>query len=139
MIEKSFQLIRTNPALTTNMNVVVNSNYAIYLETIDTNKQLSSMDYKHYFVNKENKYEDVIPVFYNTMPPNLAFDVKYDNDDDIMYKDFSKQFDDIYWAGARNIKDQWYEEEYEYFAPLYIRPNSLPTNFIILRVNDPAT
>ena len=138
MIENSFQLIRTNPALTTNVNVVVSSGYTIYLEAIQTNKQLSSDNYRHYLINKENYYEDILPEFYNGLPPNLAFDVKYDNDNNIMYKDYIHQFDDIYWSGARNVQDQWYEEEYEYFAPLYIRSDSMPTNFIILRVDDSA-
>ena len=31
MISKSFQLLRTNPALTTNVKLVVTSNYKLYL------------------------------------------------------------------------------------------------------------
>jgi hypothetical protein len=138
IIEKSFQIIRTNPALTTNYKIVVDSNYDIYLESFDTNKQLSDYSYKHFPINKENYLEDKITVFYNGLPINLAFDVKYDNDDNLMYKDYSYQFDDIYFSGANEVEDTWYEEEFEYFAPLYIRPDNLPSAFIILRVDYPT-
>jgi len=45
MINNSFQLIRTNPALTTNVKLVVSSDYKLYLESFDTNKQLSDQKY----------------------------------------------------------------------------------------------
>ena len=37
-----------------------------------------------------------------------------------------------------DIEDNSYDEEFEYFAPLYVVKNSLPSNFIIMRVNDPV-
>ena len=58
IIEGSFQLVRTNPALTTNIKVVVASDYSMYLESFDTNKQLSDLVYKHFPIYKENYYEN---------------------------------------------------------------------------------
>jgi hypothetical protein len=118
--------------------VVVSSDYKIYLESINSNRELNSTKYKHFGLSKNSLIEDKINEFYDGLSPNLAFEVKFDNDEDIMYNDFGNQYDDIYSAGAKNVEDQWYKEEFEYFAPLFIRKEDLPNNFIILRVDDPA-
>ena len=138
MINKSFQLLRTNPLLTTNIKLVVSSNYKLYLESFDSNKILSDTKYKHVILNKEKYLEDVVSEFYRDLPVNIAYDIKYDSDNDVMQSNFDTQFDDIYYSGAKNIEDQWHSEEFEYFAPLYIRPSSIPKNFIILRVDEPV-
>lgn len=136
MINKSFQLIRTNPALTTNIKLVVNADYKLYLESFDTNKQLSDQKYKHFLINKDNFYEDQIINFYDGLSSNLAFDVKYDSDVSDVFSTYDKQFDDIYWGGAKSVEDNWYDEDNEYFAPLFIRKGDIPEGFIILRVDD---
>jgi PKD repeat protein len=138
MINKSFQILRTNPLLTTNYKIVISSDYKLYLESFDSNKQLSDTKYKHVIVNKDDLLENIIYKFYDKLPVNIAYDVKYDSDNNIMYSNFDNQFDDIYYSGAKNVEDQWYNEEFEYFAPLYIRPDNIPSNFVILRVDEPA-
>lgn len=138
MIDTSFQLLRTNPTLTTNIKIVVNSEYKLFLESFNVNKQLSNEKYKHYFLSSESRFETSVVSFYDGLPINLAFDVKYDNDNDIQYTNYDNQFDTTYFMGANQIEDQWYNEEFEYFAPLYLKPNSIPTNFIILRVDGPG-
>ena len=136
MINKSFQLLRTNPALTTNIKLVVSSDYKLYLESFDTNKQLSDQKYKHFLINKNNLYEDQIIKFYNGLSSQLAFDVKYDSDNTNVFSTYNKQFDDIYWTGAKSVEDNWHKEDYEYFAPLFIKKGNLPEGFIVLRVDD---
>lgn len=136
MINKTFQLIRTNPGLTTNVKLVVNPEYKLYLESFDTNKQLSDEKYKHYLINKNVLYEDQIINFYDGLASNLAFDIKYDSDVSDVFSTYDKQFDDTYWSGAKSVDDNWYNEDYEYFAPLYIRKGDIPDGFIILRVDD---
>jgi hypothetical protein len=138
MIDKSFQLLRTNPLLTTNLSIVVDTSYNIYLETINSNQELSSNMYKHYKINRESFLEDKLPEFYDGLPKEHAFYVKYDDDNDVVYNDYKYQFDDIYYAGSNYINDKWYTEEFEYLAPLYVRKNDLPKGFIILRVDDPG-
>ena len=138
MIRKSFQLIRTNPLLTTNIKTVVTSTDSIYLESFNSTNELSDTKYKHVRLNKNDYLEDKIPIFYDKLPSDIAFSVKYNNDASSTYNDYSYQFDNIYFAGADKVEDTWYNEEFEYNAPLYIRNNSLPTNFIILRCDDPS-
>ncbi len=118
MINKSFQLLRTNPALTTNIKLVVTSNYKLYLESFDTNKQLSDQKFKHYLINKNNLYEDQIINFYGGLSSQLAFDVKYDSDVSNVFSTYNKQFDDIYWSGAKAVEDNWYNEDYEVFSTI---------------------
>ncbi|MDY0268815.1 hypothetical protein [Trichloromonas sp.] len=137
-MEKSFQLIRTNPRLTTNIKLVVDSKYNLYFESFDSCKELSDDKYKHKLLNKEALLEDELPKYYDSLPKNLAFSPKTDFDVNIMYDSFNNQFDDTYFAGAKNAEDQWYNEEFEYFAPLYIKKGNIPEKFIILRVDDPG-
>ena len=138
MIRKSFQLIRTNPLLTTNIKLVVDSRDYLYLESFNSSQDLNSSKYKHFSINKNDYLEDKIPKFYDKLPSDIAFYVRYDNDVSSTYTDYSYQFDTIYFSGSDKIEDTWYEEEFEYLAPLYIRNTSLPSNFIILRVDDPS-
>ena len=134
---KSFQLIRTNTKLTTNLKINIDTDLNLYLESFNTNKQLSDDKYKHFSLPNEKYLEDMIHIFYDKLPSNLAFDVKYNSDEDIIYKKFANQFDDLYWSGVKKIEEnKFYKEEFEYFAPLYIKEKELPTTFIILRVDD---
>lgn len=130
-------MIRTNPLLTTNFKVVVSSDYSLYLESFNTNTELSNVNYKHYPIYKNDLLENKLPLFYNKLPIELAFDVRYDNDNNIIQSSYDYQFDTTYHAGAGYIEDQWHKEEFEYFAPLYIRKNFIPKAFIILRVDHP--
>lgn len=139
MIDRSFQLLRTNPRLTTNIKIIVSSDQHIYFESFDTNAQLSDNKYKHYLLDKESTYEYSLSRFYDGLPSQLAFDVKYDNDTQVVYNTYDKQFDDIYWSGAKSVEDKWHTESFEYFAPLYIKKTKLPEGFIILRVDDPIS
>lgn len=137
MIDRSFQLLRTNPRLTTNIKMIVSSDDKLYLESFNTNKQLNDQKFKHYQLDRESTYEYSLTKFFDGLPAQLAFDIKYDNDNQLVYTSYDKQFDDIYWSGAKSIEDKWYKESFEYFAPLYIKKTKLPEAFVILRVDEP--
>ena len=139
IIDGSFQMLRTNPLLTTNLQIVVGSDYSIYLESINSHKYLSDDIYKHYRISKESFLEDKIAEFYKELPINIAYSVKDLDDEDIVYNEYKQQFDTLYWSGVGKVKEnKFYTEEFEYFAPLYVYNNDLPSNFVILRVDDPA-
>jgi hypothetical protein len=137
-VDKSFQLIRTNPRLTTNIKLVVDSNYNLYFESFNSSKELSNQQYKHYLLNKEAEIENEIPKFYAKLPKNIAFTPKSQDDADVMYNEYVQQFDNTYFSGANEVDDQWYKEEFEYFAPLHIKKGQIPKKFIILRVDEPS-
>jgi hypothetical protein len=136
--EKSFQLIRTNPLLTTNIKVVIDPEYSIYLESYSVNRQLSALKYKHFPIAKDSLYDEMLTKFYDDLPLNLAFEVENEADANTVFNTYENQYDDTYFAGGANIEDQWYKQEFEYTAPLYINSNKLPDNFLILRVDEPA-
>ena len=139
IIDGSFQLLRTNPLLTTNLQIVVDSTYDLYLETINSHKYLSDDKYKHFSISKQSFLEDKIPEFYDGLPINIAFYVNDDYDEDVVYDTYDQQFDTLYWSGVSKVKEnEFYKEEFEYFAPLYIYPENIPDGFVILRVDDPG-
>ena len=136
---KSFSILRTNVGLTSNVKVVVDSNYSLYLESINSIPELDIDRLKKLQFNKDNFYDELVPHFFRNIPVDLAFDIKYDNDNDIMSNNFENQYDDIYQMGARNISNNKdYKEEYEYFAPLYVFKHSIPKYFVVFRVDGPG-
>ena len=136
---KSFSILRTNVGLTTNSKIMVNNEYGISIDSIDSNDTLSSGRYKYFKLKEDSLYDEVLPLYFKDTPSEIAFDVKYRDDSDAMSSDLNTQYDSIYNYGARNIiNNKNYSEEYEYFAPLYINPRSLPSNFIIFRCDNPG-
>lgn len=135
-MSKSFALLSTNVGLTTNIKIMVDSNYNLSLNSIDSKEELSANKFKKVPFIKNNYYDELINYFYGDLPTDTAFHIKYDNDVDTMANDYANQYDELYQYGARNISNNKdYSEEFEYFAPLYISPNNLPKNFIIFRVD----
>jgi len=118
---------------------MVDSSYNLSLSSIESKDELANSKFKKVSFIKKNYYDELITYFYDGLPTDTSFYIKYDNDIDTMSKDYSAQYDEIYQYGARNIiNNKDYKEEFEYFAPLYISPNNLPKNFVIFRVDGPG-
>jgi len=136
---RSFAILRTNVGLTTNVKIMVDSQYNLSLDSIDSIPDLKNAKYKKLSFNKNNYYDELVPYLWKNLPAETAYSIKYDNDNNSMSVDFSNQYDEIYQYGARNIIDNKnYKEEFEYFAPLYLIKDKLPSNFIIFRVDGPG-
>lgn len=138
MINKSFQVLRTNPALTTNVKLVVSSNYKLFLESIESEEFLNQNRFKRFQLNKTNLLNNKIPKFFENIPEDIAYYVKYDNDNSLFFNTFDQQIDPIYFSGSRSVIDKKHEEEFEYLAPLHINPSHIPSNFIIFRIDGPG-
>src|SRR5574343_740864 len=135
----SFALLRTNTGLTSNVKIIVSSYYKLYLESFDYTPKLYISKYKNFQFNKNNYYDELVPYFFEKTSVDVAFSIKYDDDNDKMFNDFSKQYDDIYQMGCRNISsNKDYSEEFECLAPIYIFSHHVPKYFIILRVDGPG-
>jgi hypothetical protein len=133
---KSFAILRTNAGLTTNVKVVVESDYSLSLDSIDSTPELSTTKLKKMSFNKNNYFDELVPYFFKGFPVETAFAIKYENDSESMTDNFANQYDEIYQYGARNIvSNKDYKEEFEYFAPLHITKGILPKYFIIFRVD----
>ena len=132
----SFGILRTNVGLTTNIKIMIDSNYNLSLDSIESNERLAIDKFKNVKFIKTNYYDELIPYFYKGLPSETAFQIKYENDNETMSDDFKNQYDELYQYGARNIIDNKnYSEEFEYFAPLYIDKSKIPSKFIIFRVD----
>jgi hypothetical protein len=134
----SKQLLRANPALTANYKLVVTSDYKLFLESYDSNAQLSDVKYKRFAINEEAYLSERLPKFFAGMPAKTAFEVRKHTDTDAVQEDFGIQMDDIYWAGAAAVEDSRYKEEHEFVAPLWIDKNRLPAGFVVLRIDGPG-
>ena len=133
---KSFSLIKTNVGLTTNIKIMVDSNYNLYLDSIESAIDLSNTKFKKVQFSKDNQYDELIPQFYQGLDAKTAFTVKNDGDGSIMFTTFDKQIDDNYIMGCKDITDnKYYSEDYEFFAPLYVSKSSLPKYFVIFRID----
>ena len=136
---KSFALLRTNAGLTTNIKVVVESDYSLSLDSIDSTPELSVTKLKKMSFNKKNYFDELVPYFFKGFPVDTAFAIKYEDDSESMSDNFASQYDEIYQYGARNIvSNKDYKEEFEYFAPLHFSKGKLPKYFIIFRVDGPG-
>lgn len=135
---KSFSLLRTNVSLTTNIEIVVSSDDKLYMESIDSNENLSDDKFKKRQFPIDATYDQLIPTFYKDTPKEYAYHVKYDNDNKYMFKDYSKQSDDIYQSGCSNVTNMDYNEEFECFAPLHFNRKEFPRSFVIFRVDGPG-
>lgn len=136
---RSFAVLRTNVGLTTNVKVMIDSNYSLSLSSIESNSELSLDRYKKLSFNKNNYYDELVPFFFKNTPADIAYQIKYERDADNMSQDFKDQYDEIYQYGARNIvANKSYLEEFEYLAPLYLDKNKIPSHFVIFRVDGPG-
>jgi hypothetical protein len=134
----SFSILKTNVGLTTNTKIMIDSKHKMYLESIDSVVELSSQVYKKFEFNKDSYYDETLSLFLGKVPSEISYSIRYEDDNDNMYTNFHNQNDELYQCGARNIyNNKSYSEEYEYFAPLYL-DGSLPSNFIIFRVDGPG-
>lgn len=130
----TFSLIRTNPKLTGNVKLIVDSNYSLFLESIDSVNELSQDRYKQFRINKKDTIDECIFKFFNNTTSSVVYANRYMDDNDIQLDNYNRQVDDIYLSGSSYISNIDYKEEFEYFAPLHI-DKSLPNNFIIFRLD----
>lgn len=136
---KSFSLLRTNVGLSANVKVVIDSDSRITIDSIDSDPSLSNSNFKKKSVSPVDSIGDIYAAYFRSFPKELIFKVKFDKDDDLMFRDFENQIDPIYLSGASNIgNNKDYSEEYEFFSPLWIERNNIPKCFVVFRVDGPG-
>jgi hypothetical protein len=129
----SFGLLRTNPKLTTNIKLVVNSEGSLYMDAIAANKSLSNNSFKNYAIHSDGKYSNDVALFYGNTPNELKYDVLRDNSDLSVYREYSKQYEDSYQYGAYFNASKTTTEQYRFFAPIWLE-KKIPSHFVIYRV-----
>ena len=134
---KSFGLLRTNPKLTSNVKLVVDSNDAIYLSSFNASKELSSAEYKKFNIHSLGKYSADVSRFYKKLPMLDRYRVMREHPDLSVYSEYSKQYENQYNFGAEFNATKLYDEQYKFLAPLWL-DTSVPKMFVVYRVEKPT-
>lgn len=140
-LEPSVQLVRTNPRLTTNVKVVMDSSGNVYLETFDGIEDLSGEKFKGYTTSSNSSYRKDLAEFYDRggATNDAIFRVKENGDFLAIQSEYNQQYDTTYHSGARPKSSQLYNEQLSFLAPLWGEPNCLPEYFVVFRVDDPVS
>ena len=145
-LEKNYELdniskplLRTNPKLSTNAKLVVNSDDAMYIESIDATKELASVEYKKWPVNKSGKWSYDLAKFFNSnkTPSDIVYFSKSRFSDFTVQESFEKQIEEDYHYGTTYNYSKLHDEDFRMLAPIWLDKN-IPSNFVIFRVSDPA-
>ena len=134
--DTSFGLVRTNPKLTGNVKLIVDSNQALYFESIDANAELAKDQYKAYPIDPTSQHDSNLYRFFSngTTPESIVFGVKTNVALDSTSSNFADQYDfSEYFAGARYCVSKSYPEKFKYFAPLYLN-TEVPEKFVIFKI-----
>ena len=137
----SYSLLKTNPKLTGNIKMVVDSKGDIFIETIDAKPELTRNKYKRVKLDLENNWSSSIYNFFNkgSIPKSILYSLK-DNEDFYSIKtDFSKQYYTDYQQGTKPKISKLYDEQISYFAPLWLEPNDIPEYFAIFKIPEPVS
>lgn len=132
----SFGVLRTNPKLTGNIKLVVDSSNNMFLDTFKVSNKLSSVQYRHAKVSGQSSLSNDIRNVFSSLPKGELFKITDDNlEVHKIYTDYNKQYDTTYNYGARTNDDQLYSENFSILAPLWIN-QILPDFFAIFRIED---
>ena len=131
----SFQILRTNPRLTTNTKLLYDGE-SMYLESYDANELLSTQKYKGKHIWKSGLYNNDIKNFLQGTGGS-AFAVGQKMSDTVVGNDYAYQFENMYWCGAEAITSNVYSQEFGIVAPLYLR-KKLPNYFVVFKIEGPS-
>lgn len=131
----SFGILRTNPKLSTNIKLVVNSSGSLYMDSIDANATLANASFKKFPINPNGSYSNDVARFYKDLPINLRYDILKKNSDLSVFGEYAKQFEDQYHYGASFNSTKLYDEQYKFLAPIWLDKKT-PSYFVIYRVEN---
>lgn len=136
----SFALIRTNPKLTTNVKLIVDSSGKMFLESFDANEELSKSNYKAFRISNESSYEYDLMRFYNNgdTPSDIIFENKRESSDLSVKDNYGIQFEMEYTYGTEAINSKKYDEELGIHAPIWLE-KQIPEYFVIFRLDEPIS
>ena len=130
----SFGLLRANPALSTNVKLVVDSDGAVFMDSFIANKELANNNYRKYPINTETgAYSFDVASYFGNLPNNIKFKAGRAASDYTVYSEYSNQYETQYSYGASFNSTKVYKEQYRFLAPIWLDKN-LPSLFVIYRV-----
>jgi len=132
---RSFALLRTNPKLTSNVKLIVDSVGSLFLSSFRANKELSRIEYQKREIKHDGVYSEDIASFYKGIPSAGKYQVMRTSSDVAMQSTYGLQYEDQYHQGAIHNITKLYDEQYTIFAPIWL-DKKIPSNFIVYRVED---
>lgn len=137
----SFSLIRTNPLLSGNVRITVDSSDGVSLNSMNVNQTLSSNRFKKFNVTGQNSFALDIYNFLDQgkISSEVFFQIgNFTRGNIEAVKNFSEEYDFFYASGASTLIDKNYTESFSYFAPIWIK-NEIPDYFVIFKVPEPVS
>lgn len=132
---KSFALLRTNPKLTSNIKLLVNSNGDLFMSSFRANKELSKIEYQKYDIKSSGVYSIDIANFYKKLPLTQRYETLRAFSDITLFSDYEFQYEDQYQYGAIQNVTKLYDEQYKIFAPIWLE-KQIPSKFVVYRIED---
>ena len=132
----SFGVLRTNPKLTGNLKITLDSEGGVWFNSIDANVTLSQQKYKKFRVTGNSTFAKDVHNFFDegkTQNDVIFQAANLTNGSTQPSDTFNGQYDFLYASGASTLIDKNYPENFRYFQPLWIR-NVLPEFFVIFKV-----
>jgi hypothetical protein len=133
--KKSFALLRTNPKLSSNIKLIVDSIGDMFLGAFKANKSLSKVEYQKFELNQDGSYSNDVSRFFKGIPVNERFETLRKYSDLTPYSNYAFQYEQQYNSGASFNSTKLYDEQYKMFAPIWI-DRQIPKKFVIYRVHD---
>ena len=135
---KSNVVLRTNPDLTSNVKLVVDSDGSLHLDSISANRVLSDQRYKKFSVDSGSSYAYDLAKFYKNTPLDKAFETYRTVSDLSVYREYERQYEEQYHYGARLNDSKLYKDNIRFMAPLWL-DSDLPEYFVIYRIDEPIS
>ena len=137
--ELSKPLLRTNPKVSTNAKLLVNSQGKMYIEAIEATKELASVEYKKWAVNKEGQWAYDLYRFFSSSktPADQIYQVKESYSNFAVQETFENQIEEDYHYGTVYNYSKIHDEDFRMLAPIWLDKN-IPNKFVIFRVKDPV-
>lgn len=122
-------LVKTNPKLSGNIKIVVDDD-DLFIESIDSNAELSRSVFKAYKVNNDFNLMSNVKNFANLFTNKSdIFAVKQDSNS--VAENFHSQHVQLYNTGAYSDTSELFAKRFRYYAPIYMNENAeVPDLFV---------
>ena len=137
----SFSVLRTNPKITGNLKITVDSKGGVSFNSFSANNTLSSNTFKKFNITGKNSFNVDLYNFFQQgqTPTESIFEVaKKTNGDSKTATAYGDQYDFFYGSGASLFIDPNYPESFSYLSPLWIK-DQIPDFFVIFKVPGPLS
>lgn len=132
-------LLRTNPKLTSNVKIVIDTDENLYLDTISLTDSYTSR-FSAIKINPNNFFSYDLYKFFDkgNTPNSVIFETQRVASDLIVVSDFQYQYEQQYNYGAEKCDTSYYKGSNRIFAPLFVDSN-LPKYFVIFKMDGAKT